>query len=61
MKAISISTHDYKNVFTFVKINQLLLAIDKENHHYILLNKNLINVHETPSHSHADRISSCII
>jgi len=32
IKAISILTHDYKNVFTFIKINQSLLTVDKENH-----------------------------
>jgi len=36
IKIIALPVHDYKNIFTFVKINHLLLAIDKENHHYML-------------------------
>jgi len=43
MKAISIPTHDYKDVFTSIKINQPLLAVDKENHHYILFNEQELN------------------
>jgi len=39
MKMISILIHDYKNIFTFIKINHPLLAVNKENHHYILLNE----------------------
>jgi len=32
----TVALHDYKNIFTFVKINHPLLTIDKENHHYML-------------------------
>jgi len=39
IKPTPIPTHDIKDVFTFIRINQPLLAIDKENHHYILLNE----------------------
>jgi len=33
-KRITLPVHDYKNIFTFVKINHPL--IDKENHYYML-------------------------
>jgi len=36
LKTIALPVHDYKNIFTFVKINHPLLAINKENHHYML-------------------------
>jgi len=36
IKTVSLPVHDNKNIFTFVKINHPLLAIDKENHHYML-------------------------
>jgi len=32
----TLSIYDYKNIFTFLKINHPLLAIDKENHNYML-------------------------
>jgi len=37
IKTIALLIHDYKNMFTFAEINHpLSLAIDKENHHYTL-------------------------
>jgi len=36
VKTIALPLHDYGNIFTFVKINHPLLAVDKENHHYML-------------------------
>jgi len=45
-------------VFTFIKINQPLLAVDKENRHYILLNEQELHKCTRDTHSHADRISS---
>jgi len=36
IKAIALPVHDHQNIFTFVKINHLLLAIDIENYHYLL-------------------------
>jgi len=43
IKSTPIPTHDVKDIFTFIRVNQPLLAIDKENHHYILLNEQEIN------------------
>ncbi|KAL6254085.1 hypothetical protein P5V15_014704 [Pogonomyrmex californicus] len=37
VKAIPLPVHDHANVFAYIKINHPLLAIDKENHHYKLL------------------------
>jgi len=39
VKPISIPIHDCKNIFTFIRINKPLLAVDKENHNYIVLNE----------------------
>jgi len=39
IKIVALPVHDHENIFTFVKINHPLLAIDKENHHYILPNR----------------------
>jgi len=39
IKTVTLPIHDYKNTFTFIKINHPLLAIDKENHHYMLPNR----------------------
>jgi len=36
IKTVALPVHDDKNIFTFVKINHPLLAVDKENHHYML-------------------------
>jgi len=43
IKPIPIPIHAHKNIFTFIRTNQPLLAIDKENHHYILLNEQELN------------------
>ncbi|KAL6253562.1 hypothetical protein P5V15_015402 [Pogonomyrmex californicus] len=37
VKAIPLPVHDHANVFAYIKINHPLIAIDKENHHYKLL------------------------
>jgi len=42
IKPIPISTHDYRDIFTFIRINQPLLAADKE-HHHILFNEQDLN------------------
>jgi len=39
IKPTPIPTHDMRDIFTFIRINQPLLAVDKENHHYIPLNE----------------------
>jgi len=39
INTVSLPVHDNKNIFTFVKVNHPLLAIDKENHHYMLPNR----------------------
>jgi len=36
VKTIALPVYDYGNIFTFMKINYPLLAVDKENHHYML-------------------------
>jgi len=36
IKTVALPVHDNKNIFTFVKINHPLLAVDKKNHHYML-------------------------
>lgn len=36
IKAVPFPTYERTNVFSFIKINHPLIAIDKENHHYIL-------------------------
>jgi len=38
-----IPTQDYRDIFTFIRINQPLLTVDKENHHYILFNEQEFN------------------
>jgi len=36
IKTVALPVHDYENIFTFIKINHPLLAVDKENHHYMI-------------------------
>jgi len=43
IKPTPIPIHAQRDIFIFIRINQPLLAIDKENHHYILLNKQELN------------------
>jgi len=39
IKILLLSIHNNANVFTLIETTYRLLAIDKENHHYLLLNE----------------------
>jgi len=40
IRAISLPSYLHSNIFTFVKINHPLIALNKENNHYMLLYEN---------------------
>ncbi|KAL6266162.1 hypothetical protein P5V15_003022 [Pogonomyrmex californicus] len=52
IKAIPLPVHDHANVFAYIKINHPLLAIDKENHHYKLLEEVERTLHTRNKHIH---------
>jgi len=49
IKITPVPIHNSANVFTLIKTTYHFLAIDKENHHYLLLNeRDLKNAPRTP-------------
>jgi len=55
IKTIALPVHDYENIFTFVKINYPLLAVDKENHHHMLPDRDELQACVRDSNTYCDK------
>jgi len=56
IKPTLIPIHAHRDIFTCIRIIQPLLAIDKENYHYILLNEQELNARKTAPRLLANKI-----